>query len=120
MPYTGNTDLHQHLEMLNPPTGKGLRDSGGLRYLFLASQVGLLDTPKNLGELKYESQSETLSVGVVKADGKKCDLCWNYSTYVGQSKKHPLLCDRCEPIIANLIVQNQIGLTEDGSYQPTA
>ncbi|WP_299410891.1 zinc finger domain-containing protein [Acaryochloris sp. IP29b_bin.148] len=57
-----------------------------LRYLFLASQVELLDTPKNLDRLMYQFQSETLGVGVVTADGKKCDRCWNYSTSVGQSE----------------------------------
>lgn len=88
---------------MNPTAGKGSNNFNELRYLFLESQVELLDTPKNLGELKYQFQAETLGVGVVKADGEKCDRCWNYSTYVGQSKTHPLLCDRSNSIIDNLV-----------------
>lgn len=117
--YVSDTDLRQQLATMNPSTGKGSNDVDELRYLFLASQVELLDTPKSLGELKYQFQSETLGVGVVKADGEKCDRCWNYSTYVGQSEKHASLCDRCETIIENLTAQGQISKSEDGSYQPT-
>jgi len=102
------------------PLGEGFTHISELRYLFLASQVELLDAPKNLGKLKYQFQSETLGVGVVKADGEKCDRCWNYSTYVGKSEEHPSLCDRCHSIIENQITQGQISKSEDGSYQPTA
>ncbi|MEH2115726.1 MAG: zinc finger domain-containing protein [Nostoc sp.] len=27
----------------------------------------------------------------------KCDRCWNYSTRMGESAEHPLICDRCLP-----------------------
>ncbi|HBL09964.1 MAG TPA: isoleucine--tRNA ligase [Cyanobacteria bacterium UBA11162] len=67
-----------------------------LRYLFLASQVELLESPEVIQTANYHSQSETLGVGVVKADGEKCDRCWNYSTVVGKIPEHPLLCDRCD------------------------
>ncbi|KAI9133839.1 isoleucine--tRNA ligase [Acaryochloris sp. CCMEE 5410] len=117
--YVSDTDLRQQLAAMNPATGAGSNNVDELRYLFLASQVELLDTPKKLDRLMYQFQSETIGVGVVKADGQKCDRCWNYSTYVGQSKKHPLLCDRCEPIIENQITQGRISKSEDGSYQPT-
>lgn len=40
--------------------------------------------------------------GVVHAEGKKCDRCWNYSTQVGKSEKHPNLCERCLPVINEL------------------
>ncbi len=66
-----------------------------LRYLFIASQVELLDSPEPLKGLDYSSQTEELGVGVVKADGQKCDRCWNYSTHVGDSEEDPTLCERC-------------------------
>lgn len=72
-----------------------------LRYLFLASQVGLLDTPKAIQNTEYNSQSEMLQVGVVKAEGEKCDRCWNYSTNVGDNTEHPTLCDRCVGALSN-------------------
>jgi isoleucyl-tRNA synthetase len=68
--------------------------------LFIASQVELLDSSKALAGLKYSFQSDALSIGVVKADGEKCDRCWNYSVHVGESHEHPLLCERCIPALA--------------------
>ncbi|UCH12975.1 MAG: isoleucine--tRNA ligase [Candidatus Omnitrophota bacterium] len=34
-----------------------------------------------------------------RAKGSKCSRCWNYSTTVGQDKKHPLICKRCVEVI---------------------
>jgi isoleucyl-tRNA synthetase len=70
-----------------------------LRYLFLTSQVELLATPDRLQDVKYTAQIEGLGIGVVDADGKKCDRCWNYSTQVGTCSDHPLLCERCVPAL---------------------
>ena len=71
-----------------------------LRYLFIASQVELLEAPDALAELKYSFLSDTLGIGVVPAEGQKCDRCWNYSVHVGESQEHPLLCERCIPALA--------------------
>lgn len=71
-----------------------------LRYLLISSQVELVDSPAKLEELQYKGQSETLGIGIVKADGMKCDRCWNYSIHVGESSLHPLLCERCIPALA--------------------
>ena len=66
-----------------------------LRYLFLASQVELVDSAEPLHDLTHKSLSDDLSVGMVKAEGHKCDRCWNYSPWVGSLLDHPSLCDRC-------------------------
>jgi isoleucyl-tRNA synthetase len=34
-------------------------------------------------------------VKVFKADGSKCERCWNYRDTVGKDPEHPTLCDRC-------------------------
>ena len=70
-----------------------------LRYLFIVSQVEVLDSPDKLQGLKYNLQSDTWGIGVVNAEGEKCDRCWNYSTHVGESVEHPLLCERCVPAL---------------------
>ena len=67
-----------------------------LRYLFLSSQVSLLDSPETIQSVEFKSESETLTVGIIKADGHKCDRCWNYSDTVGTLKDDPTICDRCE------------------------
>jgi isoleucyl-tRNA synthetase len=89
-----NSALHSH----SLSSGLGNRVDE-LRYLFIASQVELLDSPEAVQGLKYSSQTEALSIGVVKADGEKCDRCWNYSVHVSESAEHPLLCERCIPAL---------------------
>ncbi len=71
-----------------------------LRYLFITSEVELIESNVVLQELPYSFQSPELGIGVVKADGEKCDRCWNYSTHVGESIEHPLICERCVSAVA--------------------
>ncbi|OGW82349.1 MAG: isoleucine--tRNA ligase [Omnitrophica bacterium RIFCSPLOWO2_12_FULL_44_17] len=40
-----------------------------------------------------------LFVKVEKADGMKCERCWHYSTHVGESADHPVLCERCAQVV---------------------
>jgi isoleucyl-tRNA synthetase len=71
-----------------------------LRYLFLASQVELVDDANQLAGLQHQATVEGGKIGVVNADGTKCDRCWNYSITVGQNSEHPLVCDRCVDALA--------------------
>ncbi|MBD2355332.1 isoleucine--tRNA ligase [Tolypothrix sp. FACHB-123] len=95
--YINDENLRASVKVLNPVKGNGIDE---LRYLFITSQVEVLDTPAALEGLKYNLQSDTWAIGVVNADGEKCDRCWNYSVHVGESKEHPLLCERCVDALA--------------------
>ncbi|MEH2013216.1 isoleucine--tRNA ligase [Nostoc sp.] len=95
--YVANEDLRSSIKALNPLSGNGIDE---LRYLFLTSQVEVLDTPEALQSLKYNLESDSWGIGVVNADGQKCDRCWNYSTHVGESAEHPLICERCVAALA--------------------
>ncbi|MBD2196441.1 MULTISPECIES: isoleucine--tRNA ligase [Calothrix] len=95
--YINDEQLRASVKTLNPDKGNGIDE---LRYLFITSQVEVLDTPAALEGLKYNLQSDTWAIGVVNADGEKCDRCWNYSVHVGESKEHPLLCERCVDALA--------------------
>jgi len=53
-----------------------------LRYIFIVSQVELHED----SEFKVEIQ---------KADGQKCERCWNYSIRVGEFSRYPTVCERC-------------------------
>ncbi|HEY9645644.1 MAG TPA: class I tRNA ligase family protein, partial [Chroococcidiopsis sp.] len=99
--YVADADLRQTLRSLNPSDSLTGNRVDELRYLLLTSQVELLDTPAGLADLKYSLQTDSLGVGVVDADGQKCDRCWNYSTHVGASTEHPLLCERCIPALSD-------------------
>jgi len=97
--YVRDVNLRQKLESMLPSQGM-LNGVDELRYLFITSGVELLEDPAALTGLQHSLQSETLGVGVVKADGEKCDRCWNYSTHVGEDAEHPLICDRCVAALA--------------------
>ena len=43
-----------------------------------------------------------VKVEVKKADGQKCERCWNYSTHVGEDKKYPTVCERCSAVLKEM------------------
>jgi isoleucyl-tRNA synthetase len=65
-----------------------------LRYLFIVSAVALAQGPGN--------GTGTVHVEVKKADGSKCDRCWNFSTHVGEDKTYPTVCERCSAVLKEL------------------
>ncbi len=66
-----------------------------LRYLFIVSAVTL--------ELKASGNGTgAVSVEVGKAEGKKCDRCWNYSVHVGEDSNYPSVCERCSVVLKDL------------------
>jgi isoleucyl-tRNA synthetase len=63
-----------------------------LATLFIVSQAELVDSVEN----GYEGEEVPgLQIAVSKAEGVKCDRCWNYATSVGGNSDHPAICDRC-------------------------
>ncbi len=100
--YIADEGLRQQLAEMNPPT-TALKQNNGvdeLRYLFICSQVELLETPEKLKGLDYNQETDHLGVGIVKAEGEKCDRCWNYSVHVGESEEDPTICERCVAALA--------------------
>ncbi len=53
-----------------------------LRYIFIVSQVEV-------------HEGDSTKVEIRKADGTKCERCWNYSLRVGEFDKFPTVCERC-------------------------
>jgi isoleucyl-tRNA synthetase len=109
--------LKQLLIDLNPVANDIASGVDELRYLFLVSQVEIREVVEKSDVVPLGSIPE-YTVIVDKAEGHKCDRCWNYSTAVGLSQKHPLLCDRCETVIEEMAASGQLAQAEDGSWQP--
>ncbi len=100
MPKTKSIALDKQSEILAnitlmPDSAKASNAVDELRYLFITSEVELVESSLAMQGLPYSYESPELAIGVVKADGHKCDRCWNYSTHVGESIEHPLICERC-------------------------
>jgi isoleucyl-tRNA synthetase len=68
--------------------------------LFIVSQVELL-TAGGSGDFRSEALPG-LEVTVQRAEGKKCERCWNYSTHVGENSRYPAICERCSAAIAEI------------------
>ena len=72
-----------------------------LPMLFIVSQVVVHPTETSSGEQRLVSDDALgMSVNVVKAEGEKCERCWNYRDTVGSAPEHPTLCDRCLEAVA--------------------
>ncbi|MGH9942214.1 MAG: isoleucine--tRNA ligase [Pyrinomonadaceae bacterium] len=65
-----------------------------LRYAFIVSQVDVLKTG--------DAAAPDIAVKVFKADGGKCERCWNYSTRVGEFTRYPTVCERCVEALAEI------------------
>ncbi|HYK91050.1 MAG TPA: class I tRNA ligase family protein, partial [Acidobacteriota bacterium] len=70
------------------------RHKDDLRYIFIVSQVELED------DLSGE---HGLRVEISRAQGKKCERCWNYSDQVGVDIHYVTLCERCVPVVMEMI-----------------
>jgi len=66
-----------------------------LRYLFIVSAVSLTQAGGN-------GEGLGVKVEVKRADGQKCERCWNYSIHVGEDKNYPTVCERCSAVLKQL------------------
>ncbi|PMB29534.1 isoleucine--tRNA ligase [Fischerella thermalis CCMEE 5319] len=95
--YISDAELLSAIKSLNATNSNGVDE---LRYLFITSLVELVDAPEKLQGSKYNLQADRWRIGVLQADGQKCDRCWNYSIHVGENAAHPLICERCVAALA--------------------
>ncbi len=70
-----------------------------LPALFIVSQVQVLEAAPAASDA---DESFGLSIRIEKADGKKCDRCWNYSTHVGENSRYPTICERCSEALTEI------------------
>jgi isoleucyl-tRNA synthetase len=72
-----------------------------LRYLFIVSQVELTESVESAGV-------DGVDVRVARAEGQKCERCWNYSTRVGESSRYPTACERCVEALAEIEQETRV------------
>ncbi len=61
-----------------------------LRYIFIVSQVEV-------------HEGAATGIEIKKADGRKCERCWNYSTRVGEFEQFPTVCERCNEALIEIV-----------------
>ena len=72
-----------------------------LPALFIVSQVDELASSLVSDGQKSEA-IPGLTVAIRRADGAKCERCWNYSTHVGENADYPTVCERCVKALAEI------------------
>jgi len=80
----------EYYDLLRP-----YQDNDELRYIFIVSQTGLFQADMRPNDGGSSGELPLILVEVERAEGEKCDRCWNYSTHVGESASYPNVCERC-------------------------
>ncbi len=65
-----------------------------LPALFIVSQVEL-DLDEDWGQETEGFEPKGIRTSVTKAEGQKCERCWNYRSAVGSNSQYSTICDRC-------------------------
>ncbi len=65
--------------------------------IFIVSQVELAKNGNGA-----PGETENLFVQVARADGEKCERCWQYQESVGKNEKHSTICQRCSDVMEQL------------------
>lgn len=82
-------------------------EADALHRIFITSQAEvltrldnkLIETIPYTGEFLIQG-SNRVWIGVSRAEGLKCERCWNYTAQVGSFAEHPTLCSRCYKVVA--------------------
>ena len=74
---------------------KPYQDKDQLRYIFIVSETEIVRADMRPKDGISTGGIPLIEVEVRRADGQKCERCWNYSTHVGESTRYASVCERC-------------------------
>ncbi len=60
----------------------------------------LLESNSENGALFESEEINGFAIQVQAAEGGKCERCWIRSKTVGKNSEHPMICDRCNEVVA--------------------
>jgi isoleucyl-tRNA synthetase len=76
-----------------------------LPVIFIVSQVEVAEFD---GPVRSDDPFP-FHVEILRADGEKCERCWNYSTHVGENADYPTVCERCVKALTEIEESGQAG-----------
>jgi isoleucyl-tRNA synthetase len=91
----GSLEAKVRLNGANPEAALWKKYAASLPALFIVSQVEIVEP----GD---PARSAEVCLEIPRADGAKCERCWNYSTRVGESADYPTVCERCVSALAEI------------------
>jgi len=77
--------------------------------LFIVSQVEVLPFESATAS---DAHPKPFQVEVLRAEGAKCERCWNYSSHVGENNRYPGVCERCTAALAEIEASDAIAGSE--------
>ncbi|XP_068637235.1 isoleucine--tRNA ligase, chloroplastic/mitochondrial isoform X1 [Aristolochia californica] len=90
-------------------------DPDKLHRIFITSQVEILSSLGNelAASVPYSGEYTTdlesrIWIGVSRADGSKCERCYNYSPLVGSFAENPTICGRCYDVVGSPVAKMAI------------
>jgi isoleucyl-tRNA synthetase len=98
----GNLEAQVTLTAPEPAYSVLAKFADQLRYIFIVSGVTLEKGASSNG-------SSGVAVKVSRADGQKCERCWNYSTHVGENLAFPTVCERCSAVLKEIGAEASAG-----------
>ncbi|PYT76678.1 MAG: isoleucine--tRNA ligase [Acidobacteria bacterium] len=102
-----------HANARAPGLQELLREKGSLLpALFIVTQV-VVDPRESDGLVPSETLPG-LAVKIERADGKKCERCWNYSSHVGENARYPTVCERCSEALEEIESDGTAGVAANG------
>ncbi|WMV10286.1 hypothetical protein MTR67_003671 [Solanum verrucosum] len=103
--HCSNESLAERLNKMCEPAN----EADALHRIFITSQMEILNSlqDERIKDVQYTGEylmeeGDKIWIGVSRANGSKCDRCWNYSPQVGSFTEHPLLCGRCHTVVISL------------------
>ncbi|UCH80641.1 MAG: isoleucine--tRNA ligase [Nitrospiraceae bacterium] len=72
-----------------------------LPSLFIVSAVEIGKFNDAPDDAYRSTELDNISILVTKADGNKCERCWNWKVSVGEHRDHPGLCKRCYKVLTD-------------------
>jgi len=102
--FIGNSlEAKVRLKVLSPDAAFYKRYEDKLAELFITSGVEILvEEEEGGGKQEREREGELVAVEVLKAEGSKCQRCWNIKPSVGQANDYPDFCERCVEVVRRL------------------
>jgi len=71
-----------------------------LPALFIVSKVAV--EPSAVAGAVPAETLPGLMIKIERADGAKCERCWNYSIHVGENSRYPTVCERCTEALTEI------------------
>lgn len=96
--FSSDGSLQERLQLMALNAGR----PDALNRFLLTSQAEVLLSPQvERADSAFSRHCSDLGLWVVvsRADGSRCERCWNYSPALGSCPLHPTLCQRCVEVV---------------------